>query len=127
MKIVVTYETKDLTRLIRQDLALQGITATDADIKFVKSIAVVAVEVTPEEKTPDDFAALAAKIFNEPPPAPYPPPPSLAVVEGGAAPADMSDILNASKKITNATSGKFPVPQHDMLPGESAEWPGDKR
>jgi hypothetical protein len=127
MKMVVTYETADIQRLIRQDLARQGIAATDADIKFSKNQAVVSVEVTPD----DSPITVAEPVVSSPPaavapPPPAPPPPKLEAIDGGAGPVDMTDIFRQSQKIATTTEGKFPVPQHTMLDGESTEWPGDK-
>lgn len=132
MKIVVTYEAVDISRLIRQDLARQGIAATDADVKYNKGSAVVSVEVTaddapiPVEAVPESIAA--APTVPPPPTPPTPPstPPKLESIDGGNAPVDMASIFAQSKKIAANTEGKFPVPQHSMLEGESSEWPGDK-
>jgi hypothetical protein len=125
MKIVVTYESTDITRLIKQDLALQGITATDGDIKFTKNQAVVTVEVSRDEvQEPATPEALGAQVFNAPAPPPAPP---LAVVEGGASPADMSDLLRASQKTAATNPGKFPTPERQFMDGESLDFPGGKR
>jgi len=129
MKMVVTYETADIQRLIRHDLARQGITAVDADIKFTKNQAVVSVEVTPDDAPPpvaETVVALPPAAVVPPTPPPIPPPPKLEAIDGGNAPVDMTDIFRASQKIAANTEGKFPVPQHSMLDGESTEWPGEK-
>jgi hypothetical protein len=131
MKMVVTYETADIQRLIRHDLARQGITAVDADIKFTKNQAVVSVEVTPDDAPPPVAETAVASPPTPAPavaptPPPTPPPPKLEAVEGGAGPVDMTDIFRASQRIASTTEGKFPVPQHAMLDGESTEWPGEK-
>lgn len=122
MKIVLTYERADIARLIRQDLAKKNIAVTDDDIKYTKGSAVVSVEETPE----DEPVSLAAPPALSPTSAETPPvsgPPQLVPVEGGAAPTDMSDVLGASARIANSAPGKFPVPQHRMLDGESTEFP----
>jgi hypothetical protein len=128
MKIVVTYESEDISRLIRQDLARQGIPAADADIKYSKGNAVVSVEVTPDDvpgpTSIEEVIGVTEHVAARPPPAATP---VLAVVDGGAAEPDMSTVFAASNKIAATTEGKFPVPkQHQMLEGESHEWPGDK-
>lgn len=126
MKIVVTYEATDIQRLIRQDLTRQGITATDADIKFVKNHAVVSVEVTPDDMpAPIEEAPVQASPVRTAPPTPTPP--KLEAIEGGAGPVDMGAVFRESQKLAASTEGKFPAPkQHQMLEGESHEWPGDQ-
>lgn len=138
MKIKVTYEESDLKQLIRLDLARQGIVATDADIVLAKGKAEIAVEVS------RDDAALAEPTPTlehtpPPPPAPAPPPPpapapapaptkepGLQVVEGGNNPVDMSDVLGQSARIARSGGGKFPVPERQMMDGESFDFPTDK-
>jgi len=129
MKIVVTYEAADIQRLIRQDLTRQGIVATDADIKFTKNQAVVSVEVTPDDSpvsVEETMGSTEHVTARAPTPPPIPTPPKLETVEGGAGSADMTDIFRQSQRIAASTEGKFPTPQHNMLEGESHEWPGDK-
>jgi hypothetical protein len=129
MKIVVTYESADISRLIRQDLARQGITATDADIKYAKGVATVSVEVDPDDvpAPPPPMVApmpVETTVVTEHAP-PRPPSPKLEAIEGGAGPVDMSAVFRDSQKIAATTQGKFPAPkQHQMLEGESHEWPG---
>lgn len=123
MKIVVTYEAADITRLIRQDLAKQGITTTDGDIKYIKGKAVVSVEVSPDEAPPSPAPA-EPSVRQE---APKPAPPKLEAIEGGNAPVDMSDILRTSAKVAATNPGKFPVPERQLMEGESFDFPGDKR
>lgn len=128
MKIVVTYEATDISRLIRQDLARQGITATDADIKYSKGNAVVSVEVSADD-VPVQEEVSVAPVVQTPPPAPVrtTAPPALEAIEGGANPVDMSAVLAASNKVASTTEGKFPMPKHhQLLDGESFDWPGDK-
>ena len=130
MKIKVTYEESDLKQLIRLDLARQGIVATDADIVLAKGKAEIAVEVS------RDDAALAEPTPTlehtpPPPPAPAPAPaptkePGLQVVEGGNNPVDMSDVLGQSARIARSGGGKFPVPERQMMDGESFDFPTDK-
>lgn len=128
MKIVVTYESTDITRLIKQDLARQGITATDDDIKYAKNHAVVTVEVSRDDvPEPSTFEALGAQTFNAPTPPTPPTPQPLSLVEGGATPVDMSDILRASQKAAANNPGKFPVPERQLMDGESHDFPGDER
>lgn len=125
MKIVVTYEATDIQRLIRQDLTRQGITATDADIKFVKNHAVVSVEVTPDDMPAPVEEAVTAPVA--PVRVAPPTPPKLEAIEGGAGPVDMGAVFRESQKLAATTEGKFPTPkQHQMLDGESHEWPGDQ-
>ena len=137
MKITVTLEEFDLKQLIRLDLARQGITATDADITITNGEAVIRVEVTRDDAslaaTPPrpeyaDFAAIPPR-DNEPPPPPRPATPAsasppLQVVEGGNNPVDMTDVLGASARIARAGGGKFPVPERQLMEGESHEFPG---
>jgi hypothetical protein len=126
MKIVVTYEASDIVRLIKQDLAQQGISASEDDIKFSKNKAVVSVEVTRDDVPPSTPEALGAAAFNTPAPtAPIPPP--LAVVDGGQAPVDMDAVLRASAKAAATNPGKFPVPERQLMEGESFDFPGGKR
>lgn len=123
MKIVVTYEAADISRLIKQDLARQGITATDADIKYSKGSAVVSVEVDPDD-APMPAPVEAAPVAPEPVVRAPTPPPKLEAIEGGAGPVDMGAVFRESQKIAATTEGKFPKPQHAMLEGESHDWPG---
>ncbi len=127
MKIVVTYEAADITRLIRQDLARQGITAQDTDIKYSKSSAIVSVEVDPDDmpaEPPTPAAAPPPRAAAPPPPTPTPTPPVVEVIEGGNNPVDMSSVLAMSNKVARTTEGKFPMPkQHARLEGESDEPP----
>lgn len=125
MKIVVTYEAADITRLIRQDMAKQGITTTDSDVKYVKGKAVVSVEVSTEDVSPPSPAVSVEEHVR--PEAPKPAPPKLEAIDGGQAPADMTDILRASAKAAATNPGKFPVPERQLMEGESFDFPGDKR
>lgn len=118
MKIVVTYEQKDLSQLIKQDLARQGIEASDADIKYVKGQAVVSVEASTERPLPAPG--------GNPVVAPQKAAPVLEAIEGGNAPVDMGDVLSASERIAAATAGKYNPPKRVLLPGESYDWPGSK-
>lgn len=138
MKIKVTYEEADLKQLIRLDLARQGIVATDADIVLAKNKAEIAVEVTRDDATlaAEPEPALEQRInhthdvmtrpdMGRPPPPP-PKEPPLQVVEGGAGPVDMTDVLGASNRIARSNPGKFPVPERALMDGESFDYPGDK-
>jgi hypothetical protein len=128
MKIVVTYEAADISRLIKQDLARQGITATDADIKYSKGNAVVSVEVDPDDAPtpgPVESVPMTTAPVQHAPVSPPPAPPRLEAIEGGASPVDMSAVFRESQKLAATTEGKFPSPkQHAMLDGESYEFPG---
>jgi hypothetical protein len=137
VKIKVTYEEADLKQLIRLDLARQGIAATDADITLAKGKAEVSVEVTRAddalvvEPVPVEHAAAPAPVdrgidreLDARPPPPKEPP--LQVVEGGANPVDMSDVLGASNRIARQNPGKFPTPERQLMDGESFDFPGDK-
>jgi hypothetical protein len=128
MKIVVTYEASDITRLIKQDLAQQGIIAMDGDIKYAKGHAVVSVEVTREDVplTPSIPEAPGAAATSDPAPSSAAPP-ALAVVDGGQAPVDMDAILRASAKAAATNPGKFPTPERQLMEGESFDFPGGKR
>jgi hypothetical protein len=124
MKIVLTYEQADIARLIRQDLAKKNISVTDADIKYSKGSAVVSVEETPEDEPVMLAPPPPPAPLEVPPPAPEPTPaPRLEALDGGAAPADMSDVLGASARLADTRPGKFPIPEHKMLDGESTEFP----
>jgi len=120
MKIVVTYEAADITRLICQDLARQGIATTDSDVKYAKGKAVVSVEVSPDDAHPTPSAPTPLSETSRPPP-------QLEAIDGGNNPADMSDILRASAKTAAVRPGKFPTPERQLLDGESFDYPGDKR
>lgn len=128
MKIVITYGPADISRVIRQDLARQGITATDADIKYSKNSVVVSVEATADDASipVEEPVVRAAPSAPIPPAPPIPTPPKLETIEGGAGPVDMGPIFRESQKLAASTEGKFPVKKHVMLDGESTEWPGDK-
>lgn len=127
MKIVITYGPADISRVIRQDLARQGIVATDADIKYSKNNVVVSVEATADDSPipVEEPAARAAAPAPVPTPTPTPAP-KLEAIEGGAGPVDMGAVFRESQKIAASTEGKFPTPKHTMLDGESTEWPGAK-
>ena len=132
MKIKVTYEESDLKQLIRLDLARQGIVATDADIVLAKGKAEIAVEVTRDDAALAEPAPVLEHVEHvapPPPPAndpPTPPPPTLQVVEGGNNPIDMSDVLGQSARIARSGGGKFPVPERQLMDGESFDFPTDK-
>lgn len=128
MKIKVTYEESDLKQLIRLDLARQGIAATDSEIMLAKGKAEIAVEVTRDDAaltepapTPPEHAEHTAT-----PPRSATKEPALQVVEGGNNPVDMTDVLGASARIARAGGGKFPVPERQLMEGESHEFPVDK-
>ena len=123
MKIVITYGPADISRVIRQDLARQGIAATDADIKYSKNNVVVSVEATADD-SPIPVEEPAARAAPAPTPTPTPTPtPRLEANEGGAGPVDMGAVFRESQKLAASTEGKFPTPKHTMLEGESTEWP----
>lgn len=126
MKIVITYGPADISRVIRHDLARQGIAATDADIKYGKNSVVVSVEATADDSpipVEDPVVRSTAPVPTPPPP----PVPKLEAIEGGAGPVDMGAVFRESQKIAASTEGKFPVKKHAMLDGESSEWPGDNQ
>lgn len=142
MKIDVTYEEADLKRLIRVDLARQGIPATDADIKLTKCKATVSVEVQGDESAiAVEPQSMPAREYTAPlppareaPPAPALPPPvpptkerSLEVIEGGNNPTDFSDVLRASQRIATTKDGKFPKAERQLMDGESFDYPGDEQ
>jgi hypothetical protein len=131
MKIVITITAAEISTLIQQHLAKDGLRVSVEEIKFHKDSAIVTTDapltVRPaapvEPETPE---ALGAAAFNSIPPAAAPPPPALAVVDGGQANVDMDAILKASAQ--NATNpGKFPLPERQLMEGESFDFPGDKR
>lgn len=129
MKIVITYGPADISRVIRQDLARQGIAATDADIKYSKNNVVVSVEATADDSPIPVEEPVARVAASTPTPAPTPTPtpaPKLEAIEGGAGPVDMGAVFRESQKIASSTEGKFPTPKHSMLDGESTDWPGAK-
>lgn len=125
MKIVVTYEPADVVRLIRQDLARQGIAAADADVKCPKGDVTVRVEVQPGDEPPVAAPPPPAPAVDQPPAAR--PPPALTAIEGGAEPVDMSDIFRASKHLEKTTEGKFQSPERTLLDGESYDPPEEFR
>ena len=124
MKIVVTYEAADIVRLIRTDLAAQGIVANEGDIKFVKNKAIVSVEVAKDDAPPEPPEP-PEMLANTSPPKQAPP--HLEPIEGAANPVDMTEILRASQKTATQNPGRFPTPERQLMDGESYEYPGDKR
>lgn len=127
MKIKVTIETHEIKALIREDLARQGIVATDDDIAFSKNMAVVTVEATRDAVAvaPPPAAPVVAVPPAPPPQAPQVP--ALEVVDGGQAPIDMSGILAASNHIASTKPGKFPTVERELMEGESHDFPGSPR
>ncbi len=137
MKIKVTYEETDLKQLIRLDLARQGIAATDTDIMLTKGKAEVSVEVTrddasltvepePQPQVLTSSGAMSAREYATQQPDPPPLPSPLQVVEGGNNLVDMSDVLGTSQRIARSGGGKFPVPERQLIDGESFDFPGEK-
>jgi len=128
MKIVVTYEEKDIIKMVRLRLAKRGIEATAENIVFKKNSVVVSVDNVDEGDADDDDleATPVAPVASAPEVTATPTPP-LTVVDGGNAPVDMDAILRASQK-NAANPGKFPVPERQLMDGESFDYPGgDKR
>lgn len=124
MKLTVNYGPDEIKALVREDLIRQGITAAaDAPIELSENGALCTVEA---ERVGTLHTA------PEPPPvaapAPVtplaPPKPPLEVVEGGANPVDMSDVLGASASLARKSEGKYPAPERTLLEGESHEFPG---
>lgn len=148
MKMQVTYEQADIKRLIRNNLARQGIAAREEDIVFdKKGHAVISVEVSadnldPEPSEPQVLTSAGTMPVTEyatqTPPAPpvekvppeeKTPPPKLEAIEGGQNPVDMTGILRASAENLRDRPAPFPSPKpgpHAMLDGESFDFPGDK-
>lgn len=126
MKIVVTYEPADLIRLIRQDLALQGITAEDADIKFVKNKAVVAVEVAAEAGPAIPFPGVPANLALPVVSVALSSTPAPVNNNDNASLAEMSEIQRASANLTAQNSGRFPASTRHLIDGESFDFPGIK-
>ena len=126
MKIVITITASEISTLIQQHLAKGGMKVNVEDIKYNKGSAVVTADAPMDEldEEPATPEALGAAVFNSPPPASAPP--ALAVVDGGQAPVDMDAILRASAK-NAANPGKFPVPERQLMDGESFDYPGGKR
>lgn len=142
MKMQVTYEQADIKRLIRNNLARQGITAREEDIAFdKKGCATIMVEVSADNLDPEPEPQVltssgtmpASEYATQAPKQPAPPverapaPPKLEAIEGGQNPVDMSGILRDSAKIARDREGPFPTPKpgpHSMLEGESFEFPG---
>lgn len=116
MKLKITYETKEIEALILEDLARQGIPATNADIIFSKNCAVVSVEATRDGTLDPTVAAPVAPTVA--PPAP------LTVVDGGNTLVDMGDVLGASKKIAQQKPGNYPPGERTLMEGESTDFPG---
>lgn len=147
MKMKVTYEQADIKRLIRNNLARQGIVAREEDIEFdKKGQAVISVEVSADNLDPESAgepsvitssgAMSASEYATQTPPAPTPTPPpvekappKLEAIEGGQNPVDMSGILRASAENLRDRPAPFPSPKpgpHAMLEGESYDFPTDK-
>lgn len=115
MKLTIRYEPEEIKTLIREDLVRQGITAAaDASMELSTEGATVVVDaqrVGTLHTMPDPPSPLDAPVFAPPTPTPT----QLAVVEGGAVPVDMSDVLGASRKLERERS---------LMDGESREFPG---
>ena len=126
MKIKVTIETHEIKALIREDLARQGIVATDDDIAFSKNMAVVTVEASrdPAIVAAPPLPVAASSSTTAQPVPPVPQMPALEVVEGGQQPVDMSNILAASNQIAAVKPGKFPTPERELMEGASHDFPG---
>jgi len=115
----VMYEATDIVRAIRQDLTRQGIVVASVGLKVTKGEVTAIVEITLDEAAPPPP--------EMPPPgseAPAPPAP-LAVLEGGAGPVDMTDILKQSGQVAARVPGRFPAPRA-LMAGESVDFPGDE-
>ncbi len=124
MKINVTYEAGDIERLVRQDLTRQGLDASSASITFENNEAHVVISgVVPEEPEP------ASEPAPTPPPTlPAPATPTtLAVVDGGNNPVDMTDVLGASAKVAANKPPLYPKGERQLMEGESTEFPGVPR
>jgi hypothetical protein len=115
MKINVTYEAVDIERLVRADLIKQGMQVSSADIKFEEGVVHVAIVATV-----DDVPAPTV-------PAPPATAPSLAIVEGGNQPVDMSDVLGASASVAANKKPLYPPGERPLMEGESTEFPGVPR
>lgn len=121
MKVV--YEAADIVRAIRQELTRQGIAVAGVVLKAAKGDVTAVVEITLDE-------AAAVPVVEPPAPVPEvtagaPEAPALAVLEGGAGPVDMSDVLKQSGQVAARIPGRFPVPR-TLMAGESLDFPGDK-
>lgn len=128
MKLTVNYGPDEIKALVREDLIRQGITAAaDAPIELSENGALCTVEaerVGTLHTAPEPPVAAPAPVT--PPPAP-PKPPPLEVVEGGANPVDMTDVLGASAHLARANEGKYPPAERTLMEGESTEFPGVPR
>lgn len=132
MKLTINYGPDEIKALLREDLVRQGITAAaDAPIELSDAGAMCTVEAervgTLNSGEPP---AVAAPPTPEPPAPPQPkapPKPPLEVVEGGANPVDMSDVLGASAKIARNVEGKYPSSERTLMEGESHDFPGAPR
>lgn len=113
MKINVTYEASDIERLIRQDLVARGIPASNATIKYVKNKALIEIDGVEDEVPAPVMTALPVEA-----------PPALTAIDGGQSPVDMSDVLGASKSITQQKTPLYPTRERVRLEGETDEFPG---
>jgi hypothetical protein len=124
MKLTIKYEAEEIKALIREDLVRQGITAAaEASIVFKKDVAIIEVEATRDgtlEHTPMPATVSSAPSLVEEKVAVAPP---LEVVDGGANNVDMSDVFNASQKLSKTEKGKYPPRERELMDGESYDHP----
>ncbi len=128
MKLTVNYGPDEIKALVREDLIRQGITAAaDAPIELSENGALCTVEAerVGTLHTAPETPPVAAPAPVTPPPAP--PKPPLEVVEGGANPVDMSDVLGASANLARKVEGKYPPAERTLMEGESTDFPGVPR
>lgn len=114
MKIAVTYEKKDILRLVEADLKTNGIkTKKGTELEYKG-----ALQVQLSIETDED-----AIIAGPPPAAPKDKAPIVkpaSVEDEGDEVVDMSEVLNASRKNAK-TGGKFP--KRELGPDESFDFP----
>lgn len=125
MKLTIKYETEEIKALIREDLVRQGISAAGdaANIVFKKDHAIIEVEAsrdgTLEGATPAPSVTSAPSLVEDK----VATAPSFAVVEGGAQPVDMMDVLGVSSRLSQTEKGKYPPRERELMDGETHEHP----
>lgn len=128
MKIVITITSAEISELIQQHLVKEGMHVNIEDIKYSKGSAVVTadapMEIKPDAPPPVEETTNTVEHGSVRTLTPRTPElPMLTPIDGGTASTDMSDVFRASQKLVATNEGKFPVPKHSMLDGESSEFP----
>lgn len=116
MKIAITYEKKDILRLIEQDLKEQGIKIKQGTSLEYKGALEVKLSVETEESAAPKEARPVAP--GDPPKPPVTKETPGPVVDDDT---DMSSVLDASNRLVRNSDGKVRA----LGPNESLEFPKD--